>query len=403
MEHRQRLHEAGRQVLADDGTAVFVTMTLRHEKTHTLDEILHAVYAALNAVTSGGTWTRDQKRYGILHWARSVELPPPGKHGWHPHVHMLMFLDKSQRPDLGELFSRMADRWCRAVVRRGLPSPGQDQALQVEHIDTDPAEAIAAWASYLTKGFAAEALKSTSASTGWGHILQDAAVPQTRKVEGRWTSTTDPEAAETFRTYAAAVWGRHQYGASRSLSRLDVPETAPDAAPVEPAGEEADSDSRQPEPDAATVVAVIPAEAYRQIRHRVATLLRITERDGPVGAWGWLDAEGIAFRVPSPPDVSTTQPPRGVIRTASPCAPPHRADALPTVPRTRANDREVGQSCRVAESTGPLSGVCCDHPGITHSIASRAVDTVDPGVARWDGRNEAGCTRGAGAVRSCDR
>lgn len=146
--------------LKNGGAVLFGTLTLRHNRSHRLADLWDAIGPAWNRTTSGSSaWagtkpkkdgTRsdigDKRRFGIAGYVRVVETKH-GAHGWHPHVHFLLFLEaelsESARADLE---ARMFGRWESALADHGLT------VLQSVGIDLRPVHAGQALGEYFTKG-----------------------------------------------------------------------------------------------------------------------------------------------------------------------------------------------------------------------------------------------------------
>jgi len=117
---------------ASGGSVLFGTLTMRHNKSQSLAGLWDAVGKAWNRTVSGAgvAWNGskegvkkptlgDKQRFGIAGYARVVEVKH-GAHGWHVHIHFLMFtrgrLGNSERWDLrGRLFGR----WEAALAKQG--------------------------------------------------------------------------------------------------------------------------------------------------------------------------------------------------------------------------------------------------------------------------------------------
>lgn len=116
------------------GAVLFGTLTLRHNKSHRLEELWDAIGPAWNRTTSGssawagskpkkdGTRTDmgEKRRFGIAGYVRVVETKH-GANGWHPHIHFLLFLDRALSESArADLEARMFGRWESALADKGL-------------------------------------------------------------------------------------------------------------------------------------------------------------------------------------------------------------------------------------------------------------------------------------------
>lgn len=117
---------------------VFVTLTVRHHKGQSLQELWDAVTACWEGVTRTAAWrggaraVGDKKRFGIEHFIKSVEVTY-GENGWHVHIHAL-FLTNSRLSDdeREDLRSRVFSRWVRAAKRNGLSAPSVARGVRVD-------------------------------------------------------------------------------------------------------------------------------------------------------------------------------------------------------------------------------------------------------------------------------
>ncbi len=110
------------------GQVVMVTLTQRHHRGQALADLWDVNGYAWGKVTSGRGWKGDQASYGIAGWVRVVEVTH-GAHGWHVHVHALLFLDAGMALDGFDprgLGVSMFRRWRDALVRKDQDAPLKD-------------------------------------------------------------------------------------------------------------------------------------------------------------------------------------------------------------------------------------------------------------------------------------
>ena len=107
--------------LAAGGSLTFLTFTLPHVATDSLDELLVAIDRAWRNAISGKGWHHGIKaEYGVIGQIKAVEATL-GRHGWHPHLHVLFFHDKPCRGDDGTLEhfrDAIGDRWSARIERQ---------------------------------------------------------------------------------------------------------------------------------------------------------------------------------------------------------------------------------------------------------------------------------------------
>lgn len=122
------------------GRIVFVTLTMRHNKSQRLDDLWeNGVSAGWGKVTSGSGWKTDQAHFGTvvdrvvksgkrageivretrIGFARVVEVTH-GDKGWHVHIHALLFVRGDITPAQAmELGDRIYGRWAPALADAG--------------------------------------------------------------------------------------------------------------------------------------------------------------------------------------------------------------------------------------------------------------------------------------------
>lgn len=150
---------------ADGGTALFLTLTLRHKKTHALDDSLSTLMSAWKLLQSRQFWAGSGKRsktpvpglrdrLGVIGWIRSVEVTytdgtgaSKTGNGWHPHLHVLLLV-KNAPEDVARLRSEIAHEWRSAVRSRSVEhEPSQDRGVDLQAVKGDGV----VLAKYLTK------------------------------------------------------------------------------------------------------------------------------------------------------------------------------------------------------------------------------------------------------------
>lgn len=173
----------------DQGHSIgMITLTARHEKGQSLAELWDAITGAWASVTSGRSWVGESEvdfavrlanweaagaaydawtpaqgtrrpraprghhtgtrpvrsigiveRWGVLGFARVIEITHGDQHGWHPHLHVMVVLEGEQDHACFEkLGDAMWPRWLRALEARGLTAlrhPGLNVRTRQTHIE----------------------------------------------------------------------------------------------------------------------------------------------------------------------------------------------------------------------------------------------------------------------------
>lgn len=124
-----RLQAARRDDLRDTVAAArargwgvyFLTLTLSHSTSDRLADLLDGLDSSLRALLGGGFFTRLKRRHGIRHYVRVTETQAMGENGWHPHFHLLLFVDPAAARDFSkfDLQDALLDEWLRVVDAAG--------------------------------------------------------------------------------------------------------------------------------------------------------------------------------------------------------------------------------------------------------------------------------------------
>jgi hypothetical protein len=78
---------------ATGGVVLAVALTFRHERGDVLADILGRFLAAMRAMQSGAPWVRFRARWRVVGIVRSAECMWGMANGYHPHSHLLFFIE----------------------------------------------------------------------------------------------------------------------------------------------------------------------------------------------------------------------------------------------------------------------------------------------------------------------
>lgn len=79
--------------MTQGGTVLFSTFTLRHKRTDSLEHLWDGIGAAYRKMLQSKKWkTLIKGHHGLEHYIRLVEVTHGDRNGWHPHLHVLLFL-----------------------------------------------------------------------------------------------------------------------------------------------------------------------------------------------------------------------------------------------------------------------------------------------------------------------
>lgn len=112
------LQHAADQWAAQGHGLAFATLTRPHTKTEPLTVGMDIVDHAWSDMAASQRWRAIKTRFGIRHWARSIEITYNPTSGWHAHVHALLFTDQPA-PDARGLQRELLELWDTTIQRHG--------------------------------------------------------------------------------------------------------------------------------------------------------------------------------------------------------------------------------------------------------------------------------------------
>lgn len=117
---------------AAGGGLALITLTNSHSRADRLADLLQAQEHALRRFWKDRASRRLFERLGVVGLVRAVEVTHGNANGWHPHYHILLFLDSPRSPSqLKAIRFDLAQRWqdcCRAA---GLPLPDLEHGADI--------------------------------------------------------------------------------------------------------------------------------------------------------------------------------------------------------------------------------------------------------------------------------
>jgi hypothetical protein len=139
---RRKLSVAMAQAQAKGLHVIMVTFTLSHLVCSTLSATRKGLAQSYDAVFSGGWYQNLKDEYGIKGKIKAWESNY-GRNGWHPHIHMLMFLEYELSPEQIAGFKKfVSKRYMKALDRRGFHASFQ-HGVDVRTAESDIADYIA--------------------------------------------------------------------------------------------------------------------------------------------------------------------------------------------------------------------------------------------------------------------
>ena len=216
-----------------------LTLTVPHGLGDDLPVLLEQIRDAWRRTTTGRAGKQFRKTLGIKGTIRALEVTY-GKNGFHPHLHVLLFLEENATN--GCIEGLFAPIWQNACLKAGLPRPSDAHGCRVD--DGSKAAAYASkWGleSELTKSHTKKGRNGSRTPWDFLRAFLD-------KSEG-WE-----QSAHLFRTYADAFKGQRQLYWSNGLRALLA------------LGEEAtDEEVAATQEDNARVLAELTDEQWRAI------------------------------------------------------------------------------------------------------------------------------------------
>ena len=122
----------------------FLTLTIPHHKTDPLDTTLPIVSNAWSLMRGSQAWRRYARDNHIEHYVRAMEVTWSPQHGWHPHLHILLFTSTNQSPDRKSIISMWTATLQSIAPNRKTPSKRHGVLIE-------PANGSTALADYLSK------------------------------------------------------------------------------------------------------------------------------------------------------------------------------------------------------------------------------------------------------------
>jgi len=118
-----------------------LTITLSHSKKDPLDGVIKALRKAVNSTKSGRWYQAWLEDHNIIASASSLEITY-GRFGWHPHLHILLFMDHEPNP--GAIRDQFSERFIRFLGKNGAYASAF-HGVDVKYTKSDISGYIAKW------------------------------------------------------------------------------------------------------------------------------------------------------------------------------------------------------------------------------------------------------------------
>ena len=246
-----------------------ITLTVRHSRGSSLDELFGLLSRAWGRVTSGRAWSAI-KSAGV-EYLRGYDVTH-GAHGWHPHIHTVLFFSPAVS-DPGTEARRLLDRWISAIRSLG------GDVLR-DGLDAQPcadAEKAARYAAHMSGVFEAAAGVKKECKSPTSRTVFDLAQAAVRG---------DEVAVRLWSQYAIATKGKRALVCSQGLSLGDERDASDKAAEL---------DAEQALEESAETVAVIYPAALVRVDPFLADVLEAAARSAS-------DCRAALTRILGPPE-----------------------------------------------------------------------------------------------------
>jgi hypothetical protein len=295
--------EGRREDDADRGGGLaLLTLTMRHYARQALRPLVeHQREAWRRALgqNAGREWRSARRQFGVVGFVRAWEVTH-GDNGWHPHWHVLVFLQEPLSPEQGEDLEEVIYRaWAGAVTAVGGYLPSREHGVRLDLSGHGEGGALARYLMKYQDGkagwtTAAEMTRQDVKGGRGGHRTPFQIV---RELSG--TPAEIEADVRLWREYEEAARGmRALYWSNGLRKMLGALVELDDRGEAEIAAEE---------PEGAPV-AVIPAEVWHRqvVRHRGRSLdlLRAAEAGGVEAVRALVEGWGLVWDrdvLPPPP------------------------------------------------------------------------------------------------------
>lgn len=190
-----------------------LTLTIPHYLGDNLKELLSKMKKSKNYLFTNRNsreWFADQ--FPIVGEITATEVKYSDRNGFHPHLHILLFLDREyQKEDIQRIEGEIYDFWAEKCVKRGLGKPSRKHGVDLKMEKTGEQT----FASYIAKWGLASELTQSHMKIGKRN-MQSLTMWEVLELSKMEVSTKD-KYSHIFRTYAKAFKGARQIRPSNGL------------------------------------------------------------------------------------------------------------------------------------------------------------------------------------------
>lgn len=194
------------------GSVALLTFTVQHNRRDTFEKSLKGLSVAYGKLLNRKTGKRLLSAMGVRGRIRSLEATY-GENGWHPHFHILLFLERSLSADMLKQFEEVASSlWLEACLSAGLNATNNHGCTL--HDGTYAAQYVAKW------GIEHEMTKGHSKKSKTGYSPFDLLRVNLGTYTGEAAPLAPGQHKELFKEYAYCMKGKRQLVWSDGLRDL---------------------------------------------------------------------------------------------------------------------------------------------------------------------------------------
>ncbi len=228
---RRELKAALAKQVAAGGKVQLLTLTFPHEFDMPLAELMAKFDKARQRFKNSRTYKRISTAAGRLGNVASLEVTY-GRNGWHPHLHELIFCERSIQGESEKLPERdgftllqgealeLASQWCKSLIASGLGSQGQISDMMEHALDLRGGEWAAAYITAFGEeedwGMSSEVIGSGKDANA-GNVTPFGLLRLSIKGEEIRAGNEWVNPAEKFKEFADAFHGKRLLSWSRGL------------------------------------------------------------------------------------------------------------------------------------------------------------------------------------------
>jgi len=263
------------------GVVLIGAYTFSHGPAEALREALGRFVAAQRSMTTNDAYKRLLRDYRASGTINVLETTWGDVNGWHPHRHVLFFLDGSRAVDLADFEERLYGAWSRAAMGKGL-TMDREHGVKVQGSWAAIADYLAKWGQMPTRR-----VWDASDEMTKGHLKRDRSGVRYTPFDllRSVADVGDADHARLFQEYAVAFYRRRQLRWSpglRELLGLDV--------------EKDDEQLAREELDDALLLMLLTVDEWRAVkRHNLRAQVLEVARSGDAAAVAAFVAGVVAF------------------------------------------------------------------------------------------------------------